>query len=579
MFAMRVTAKKAADFRLLAGVIALNLLLLWPPTLVYGQWQQEGEGRPICIDPTAQKSCLMAEDSAGGAYIVWQDSRLGNVDIWVQHLDELGYEFMETGGISVLISDIDEAEPTIMNDGLGGLLVVWRDRRNGPGGDLYGQRFSPNGQRMWESGGKELVRASNSQCDPVIAPGGEGYFFLGWRDYRANQDTCDIRLQKFNLAGERHWTTDFVVTPDYLIREAPCLVGDGQGSAYLAWCEKDKIGATQLWGGRGVYLFKVGSDGVPAWTPDRLNLILSPSETELSTIEKLRLISGGEQEVWLNWVQNWVTDVSVLAHVTAAGELPGYAPFDNLEHVWRNHIAGGADGHGWLLTTELNGWDLLLLRKLAPVFADGEVEFSLALADGRPIDDFLVDLCQLALISLPDSGAVAIWNGYREAEKKVCLAQKVSADGQMEWEEGGLPLVQGEVDHLEAVTDGGMGVIVAYVKTGGIFTKKILDGALVNVATSCRPAPVQPRFGELLINYPNPFNARTKLVFNLAQSCDVEIDLYDFRGRLVQHLALGRYSPGLHSTDLDGSFLASGIYFCRLTAGDGLKVSKMLVVR
>ena len=72
---------------------------------------------------------------------------------------------------------------------------------------------------------------------------------------------------------------------------------------------------------------------------------------------------------------------------------------------------------------------------------------------------------------------------------------------------------------------------------------------------------------------PNPFGQLTELRFGLPRGGRVELVLYDVTGRQVTVLASGEYPAGIHSigwdgTDSVGRPVASGIYFCRMRAGE-----------
>ncbi|RKZ17101.1 hypothetical protein DRQ53_04545 [bacterium] len=74
---------------------------------------------------------------------------------------------------------------------------------------------------------------------------------------------------------------------------------------------------------------------------------------------------------------------------------------------------------------------------------------------------------------------------------------------------------------------------------------------------------------RLLPNSPNPFNPRTTLRFNLAETASVHLKIYDLRGRVTRTLDCGQLGPGEHEkiwdgTDDDGRSVASGNYLVRL---------------
>ncbi|MGA9118261.1 MAG: T9SS type A sorting domain-containing protein, partial [Bacteroidota bacterium] len=69
-------------------------------------------------------------------------------------------------------------------------------------------------------------------------------------------------------------------------------------------------------------------------------------------------------------------------------------------------------------------------------------------------------------------------------------------------------------------------------------------------------------------NYPNPFNPRTGIRGQWSGDSWVRLVVYDVLGREVAELANGRYPGGRYSFTFDGTSLASGVYFYRLTAGN-----------
>ena len=76
---------------------------------------------------------------------------------------------------------------------------------------------------------------------------------------------------------------------------------------------------------------------------------------------------------------------------------------------------------------------------------------------------------------------------------------------------------------------------------------------------------------NLLHNYPNPFNARTTIIYDLKDWSRVRIEIYDIRGRKLRKLLQTTKPPGRHSTSWDGKDgsgrkTATGIYFVRFTA-------------
>ncbi|MBK7446497.1 MAG: T9SS type A sorting domain-containing protein [Ignavibacteria bacterium] len=71
---------------------------------------------------------------------------------------------------------------------------------------------------------------------------------------------------------------------------------------------------------------------------------------------------------------------------------------------------------------------------------------------------------------------------------------------------------------------------------------------------------------ELNQNFPNPFNPSTDISFSIPQNSDVIIRIYDITGKEVSILVNGFYQKGKYSLTFNGSNLASGVYFYKMTA-------------
>ena len=85
-------------------------------------------------------------------------------------------------------------------------------------------------------------------------------------------------------------------------------------------------------------------------------------------------------------------------------------------------------------------------------------------------------------------------------------------------------------------------------------------------------------------NYPNPFNPSTTIRYWLPNSGEIKIALYNVLGQEVRSLFEGWQSAGVHTLSWDGQTNAgltggSGIYMCRLQAGQRSLTRKLLLVR
>lgn len=89
---------------------------------------------------------------------------------------------------------------------------------------------------------------------------------------------------------------------------------------------------------------------------------------------------------------------------------------------------------------------------------------------------------------------------------------------------------------------------------------------------------VPDRF-ELKQNFPNPFNPTTKIIFNLRNSGNVSLKIYNQSGQLISELVNEYKTPGSYSVDFDGSNFPSGVYFYKMQSGTTTDTKKMILIK
>ena len=84
--------------------------------------------------------------------------------------------------------------------------------------------------------------------------------------------------------------------------------------------------------------------------------------------------------------------------------------------------------------------------------------------------------------------------------------------------------------------------------------------------------------------YPNPFNPRTTISYELPADTDVSIVIYNETGQEIRHLvsqhyAAGRYNVQWDAKDYLGRSVGSGVYIAKIVAGPNTAIQKMLLLK
>ena len=84
--------------------------------------------------------------------------------------------------------------------------------------------------------------------------------------------------------------------------------------------------------------------------------------------------------------------------------------------------------------------------------------------------------------------------------------------------------------------------------------------------------------------YPNPFNPKTKIIYNLTEVGIVKICIYNILGNKINSLLNGIQQTGTHeiywdATDQNGKSVASGIYFLQIQTKKFIQTKKLFYLQ
>jgi hypothetical protein len=107
-----------------------------------------------------------------------------------------------------------------------------------------------------------------------------------------------------------------------------------------------------------------------------------------------------------------------------------------------------------------------------------------------------------------------------------------------------------------------------------------ISGVIYGTITSVGSAtsPLQASFA-LHQNYPNPFNPTTTIPYTVPKRSRVTLIVYNILGERIATLVDETKAPGTYEVRFDGTRFASGVYFCRMNAGDYTAIRKLMMVK
>jgi hypothetical protein len=183
-----------------------------------------------------RQSPSIAAAGNGSLHIAWCDDRNSNYDIFYSNSTDGGNTFSSEQKINDDIISEDQFRPSIAVDDAGNIFIAWKDRRNGDY-DIYsanstdgGINFSPNTKVNDDIG-------TNEQSQVAIAAGDPQNVYLVWLDFRNNER--DIYFSQSFDGGNTFIPNTKVnedITPTY--QDTPSIALDNASNVYVAWSDK-----------------------------------------------------------------------------------------------------------------------------------------------------------------------------------------------------------------------------------------------------------------------------------------------------------------------------------------------------
>lgn len=270
-------------------------------------------GVTVCSIAEHQQNPAIVSDGSGGAIIAWEDRRNGEYDIYGQRLNASGVAQWTADGVGLVVTSQDQTSPQLVEDGAGGAVIAFLDRRNTIDFDIFAQRVDASGAAQWGTG----VPAGawmGDQTDCRLIHIGSGETIVTWVDERNGASNTDVYAQKLNASGAGQWGfSGAAICTATGNQDNASIVPNGAGGALVSW-DDERNGATNS----DVYAQSIDFGGTPSWTADGKAICGATGDQRTAVISQ-----DGTNGMFVAWGDSRSGSVKAYSHrVDAAGDIP-----------------------------------------------------------------------------------------------------------------------------------------------------------------------------------------------------------------------------------------------------------------
>jgi hypothetical protein len=189
------------------------------------------------LDNLACGSPATTRDSTGNTYVVWHAGPTGSRDIYFSRLTEGAANFGSS--IQLTADSADQCNPAIAINGSDYLYVVWQDNRRG-NWDIY---MSNSADGINWSAENRVTDSNNNEVSPAIAVGSAGRAAVAWQDDRAGNQDIYLATSSDAFANKAVSQITSVVSD----QTEPAITVDSGNTVYVVWTDR-RNGSSDIYG-------------------------------------------------------------------------------------------------------------------------------------------------------------------------------------------------------------------------------------------------------------------------------------------------------------------------------------------
>jgi hypothetical protein len=441
----------------MAACAILAVLLAGCPAYASELWV--GGGSAVCTDRFCQTAPRVIANGMGGAFALWQDDRaMGSV--FIQNMNRAGLAVWQPDGVSPCVTSTEETGAVFVPDDRGGAIVAWVDMRNMTDNDIYLGRVRSDGSMDWQANGVPVCRAAGEQWFLSMCGDGSGGAIVSWWDKRSGGYT--LYAQRVDASGVPRWRTDGIevcavanFNADFL-QPAAMAVADDAGGIIIAW---EDYRANDIAG--DIYAQRLDSLGTPLWRANGV-AVCSAISGQWSPV----VASDGDHGAIVAWhdFRDGRCSAIFAQRVSKDGEClwsPGGAPVcPESDDQFEPAIVSDGEGGAIVAWTDLRSGTSSYIYAQR-IGAAGDIAWDAA---GVPLCAEASRQFDPAVVTDGAGGAIAAWHDSRGGMGTDIRGNRISADGIVRWQAGGIPvcLAIGDQRHVSAASDGEGGAFLAW---------------------------------------------------------------------------------------------------------------------
>lgn len=417
---------------------------------------------PVSTVEDGQLFPTAVNDGKGGVIVLWEDYRTGkDWDVYAQRVNPENTLLWDQNGVPISLADRNQRRLHIVGYDTHA-IVAWNDRRMVHSWDIYVQAIDHEGMVLWQMDGIPLCVDNTDQSTQAILTDGEGGAIVVWEDERRSSEFQDLYMQRVDSQGNILWKKDGIpVFKSDSAQSEPILTADGLGGFYIIWW--DVIGY-DTW---HIMAHRYNLDGTPIWESP---ILISPTDG-MQGIP--RVISDNENGVIVVWqiYENFINDQIFAQRIDTDGKKiwnEDAISICTADGIQKNH-AIVADGNGGVIVVWRDERDIYGDLYMQRINTDGKVIWKengipLCTAGGHQDRPFIV--------SLEDNNFFISWVDFRDdvGEKTVnaIYCQKIDISGKILWKKEGVPVSTSKGEHFPpyVVSVGGAECIVVWGNSG-----------------------------------------------------------------------------------------------------------------